>query len=142
MTAVEPLLCRVTTEPLSPDEHLAEVARQGSGATVLFTGVVRDHDHGRAVVSLEYVAHPTAAEVLRECLAQIAEDPQVRAIAASHRVGRLEIGDAALVAAVSAAHRGEAFDACERLVDLVKKRLPIWKRQTFADGTDEWVNCP
>jgi len=142
VTAVEPVLCRVTTDPLSSDDHLAAVARSASGATVLFAGVVRDHDRGRAVVSLEYVAHPTAADVLRDCLSEIATDPDVHSVAASHRVGELRIGDAALIAAVSAAHRGEAFAACARLVDLLKRRLPIWKRQIFADGTDEWVNCP
>jgi molybdopterin synthase catalytic subunit len=142
MTAVEPVLCRVTTAPLSTEEHLAAVERAASGATVVFAGVVRDHDHGREVVSLEYEGHPTAAAVLRECLAEIAADPLVQAVAASHRIGQLAIGDAALVAAVSAAHRGEAFAACARLVDVVKQRLPIWKRQVFADGTDEWVNCP
>jgi molybdopterin synthase catalytic subunit len=142
VTTVEPMLCRVTTDPLSSDDHLAAVAQSGSGATVLFAGVVRDHDHGRAVVSLEYVAHPTAADVLRDCLNEISTDPDVRSVAASHRVGELHLGDAAVVAAVSAAHRAEAFAACARLVDLLKQRLPVWKRQIFADGTDEWVNCP
>jgi molybdopterin synthase catalytic subunit len=142
MTAVRPALCRVTTEPLSVDEHLAAVARAASGASVVFTGDVRDHDHGRPVVTLEYEGHPSAEAVLRACLDEIAADPTVNAVAASHRIGHLEIGDTALVAAVSAGHRGEAFAACARLVDLVKERLPIWKRQVFADGTDEWVNCP
>jgi molybdopterin synthase catalytic subunit len=142
VTAVEPVLCRVTSEVLSADEHLAAVARSGAGATVVFSGVVRDHDHDRAVVSLEYVAHPSASDVLRDCLTEIAADPLVYAVAASHRVGELRIGDAALVAAVSTAHRAEAFEACARLVDLLKQRLPIWKHQFFADGTDEWVNCP
>jgi molybdopterin synthase catalytic subunit len=142
MTAVEPVLSRVTTEPLSAEEHLAAVERAASGASVLFAGVVRNHDHGREVVSLEYEGHPTADAVLRECLSEIAAEPLVIAVAGSHRIGPLAIGDAALVVAVSAAHRGEAFDACARLVDLVKERLPIWKRQVFADGTDEWVNCP
>jgi molybdopterin synthase catalytic subunit len=142
MTAVEPVLCQVTTARLSAQEHLAAVDRAASGATVVFAGVVRDHDHGREVVSLEYEAHPTAAAVLRECLAEVAADPLVHAVAASHRVGQLAIGDAALVAAVSAVHRGEAFAACARLVDMVKLRLPVWKRQVFADGAEEWVNCP
>jgi molybdopterin synthase catalytic subunit len=66
----------------------------------------------------------------------------VQSVAASHRVGELRVGDAALLAAVSATHRGQAFAACEQLVELAKKRLPIWKRQVFADGTEEWVNCP
>jgi molybdopterin synthase catalytic subunit len=142
VTAVSPVLCEVTTAPLSVDQHLAAVAGPRSGASVVFSGVVRDHDHGRAVVALEYEGHPSAADVLRACRAEIAADPQVHAVAVSHRIGPLAIGDAALVAAVSAAHRAEAFAACERLVEIVKERLPIWKRQVFADGTDEWVNCP
>lgn len=142
MTAVEPTLCAVSTEPLSVDAHEAAVSREASGAVVVFSGVVRDHDHGRDVVSLEYVGHPSADEVLRACRDEIAADPLVLAVAVSHRIGELEIGAAALVAAVSAAHRAEAFAACARLVDLVKERLPIWKRQVFSDGTDEWVNCP
>ena len=73
---------------------------------------------------------------------EIAADPAVYAVAVSHRVGVLRIGDVALVAAVSTAHRAAAFGACARLVDEVKARLPIWKRQVFSDGTDEWVNCP
>jgi molybdopterin synthase catalytic subunit len=68
--------------------------------------------------------------------------PDVIAVAVSHRVGRLKIGDLAIVASVSTPHRGEAFQACARLVDEAKARLPIWKRQVFDDGTDEWVNCP
>ena len=142
MTAVSPVLCAVTTAPLSVDEHLAAVAGPRSGASVVFSGVVRDHDHGRSVTALEYVGHPSAGDVLRACLDEVAADPQVHAVAVSHRIGSLSIGDAALVAAVSAAHRAEAFAACERLVDIVKQRLPIWKRQVFPDGTDEWVNCP
>ena len=142
MTAVEPALCEVTEAELVAGQHLAAVDRAGAGASVVFAGVVRDHDHGRAVVGLEYVAHPTAGAVLRACLDEVAADPLVHAVAVSHRVGELQVGDAALVAAVSAAHRAEAFAACARLVELVKERLPIWKRQRFADGTDEWVNCP
>ena len=135
-------MVEVTEAPLSPDLHAKAVAGAGSGATVVFSGVVRDHDHGRSVVELEYVAHPSAAEVLREVADEVAADPAVHAVAVSHRIGALQVGDAALVAAVSAGHRAEAFAVCERLVDLVKTRLPIWKRQVFPDGTDEWVNCP
>jgi len=142
MTAVSPVLCQVTGSPLSVDEHVAAVTADRSGASVVFSGVVRDHDHGRPVVELEYVGHPSAGEVLRACRDEIAADPLVHAVAVSHRIGTLGIGDAALVAAVSAAHRAEAFAACERLVEIVKQRLPIWKRQVFPDGTDEWVNCP
>jgi len=132
----------VTTDRLDVAAHEAAVADPRGGAVVSFAGVVRDHDHGRTVVSLEYEGHPTAESVLSEVVAEIAKDPDVYAIAVSHRVGPLEIGDVALAAAVSTAHRAEAFAACARLVDEVKARLPIWKRQVFADGTEEWVNCP
>jgi molybdopterin synthase catalytic subunit len=142
VTALSRVLCQITSAPLSVDEHLAAAAGERSGACVVFSGVVRDHDHGRPVVALEYEGHPSAADVLRACLDEIAADPLVHAVAVSHRIGTLAIGDAALVAVVSAAHRAEAFAACERLVEIVKQRLPIWKRQVFADGTDEWVNCP
>ena len=142
MTAVEAVLCRVTSEPLSVEAHMAAASGPASGAVVLFSGVVRDHDHGRAVTSLEYVGHPSAEDVLRACREEILADPAVHAVAVSHRVGPLAIGDAALVAAVAGAHRAEAFAACERLVEIAKARLPIWKRQVFPDGTDEWVNCP
>ncbi len=135
-------IVEVTEEPLSADLHAKAVSGPASGAMVVFSGVVRDHDHNRSVVELEYVAHPTAAGVLRAVADEIAAESAVHAVAVSHRVGHLRVGDLALVAAVSAAHRAEAFAATERLVDLVKERLPVWKRQRFADGSDEWVNCP
>ena len=122
--------------------HEKAVSDIRAGAVVSFQGVVRDHDHGRSVTLLEYEGHPTAADVLREVAAEIAADPDVYAVAISHRIGALGIGDVALVAAVSTAHRAAAFRACGRLVDEAKARLPIWKRQVFTDGTDEWVNCP
>lgn len=132
----------VGTEPLDVAFHEAAVGDPKAGAVVSFQGVVRDHDHGRAVLRLEYEGHPGAADVLREVAAEIAADPDVHAVAVSHRLGPLEIGDVALVAAVSTAHRAAAFAACARLVDEVKARLPVWKRQVFADGIEEWVNCP
>ena len=132
----------MSTERLDVAAHERAVDDRAAGAVVVFQGVVREHDHGRDVVELEYQGHPSADAVLREIAAEFAAEPDVLAVAVSHRVGVLAIGDVALVAAVSTAHRREAFDACARLVDAVKGRLPIWKRQVFADGTDEWVNCP
>ena len=132
----------VTTRPLDVAAHERAVGNPAAGAVVVFQGVVRDHDSGRVVTLLEYEAHPSAEAVLREVAAEIAADPGVYAVAVSHRIGPLEIGDVALVAAVSTAHRAAAFAACSRLVDEVKARLPVWKRQVFADGTEEWVNCP
>jgi molybdopterin synthase catalytic subunit len=135
-------LCAVVDETLDLAEHERAVADERAGAVVSFQGVVRDHDHGRGVTLLEYEGHPGAADVLREVAAEIAADPAVYAVAVSHRIGTLKIGDVALVASVSTAHRADAFAACARLVDEAKARLPIWKRQVFTDGTDEWVNCP
>ena len=135
-------LVEIRDDQLSLADHEAAVADRRAGAVVSFQGVVRDHDHGRGVTLLEYEGHPSAADVLREVAAEIAAAPDVYAVAVSHRVGRLKIGDVALVAAVSTAHREAAFAACARLVDEAKARLPIWKRQVFTDGTEEWVNCP
>jgi molybdopterin synthase catalytic subunit len=137
-----PQIARVVDEPLSVAEHEDAVADKAAGAVVSFAGVVRDHDGGRSVTELEYVGHPTAADVLAEIAAEFAARPGLHAVAVSHRVGMLGIGDVALACAVSAAHRGEAFTACAELVDEVKKRLPIWKRQVFTDGEEEWVACP
>jgi molybdopterin synthase catalytic subunit len=136
------VLVEVVDRPLDLAAHENAVTRTRAGAVVSFQGVVRDHDHGRGVTLLEYEGHPSAADVLREVATEIATDPDVYAVAVSHRVGALRIGDVALVAAVSTAHRAAAFRVCAHLVDEVKARLPIWKRQVFTDGTDEWVNCP
>lgn len=141
MTAGSPI-ARVVDEPLSVAEHEDAVADKAAGAVVSFAGVVRDHDGGRSVTELEYVGHPSAGDVIREVAEEFAAREGVHAVAVSHRVGLLGIGDVALACAVSAAHRGAAFTACADLVDEVKKRLPIWKRQVFTDGEEEWVACP
>ena len=130
----------LSADPIELAEHEALVAHPAAGAVVGFAGVVRDHDGGRPVTRLEYSAHPSAQTTLTAVAAEIAlECHGVRAIAVSHRIGTLQIGDAALVAAVAADHRTAAFDTCARLVDTVKARLPVWKHQFFADGSDEWV---
>ncbi|HET7665694.1 MAG TPA: molybdenum cofactor biosynthesis protein MoaE [Mycobacterium sp.] len=140
MTAVV-LRVELTDQPIQLSEHEALVSHESAGAVVSFAGVVRDHDGGRTVRRLEYSAHPSAQQTMADVAAEIAADSHgVRAIAVSHRVGTLHIGDAALVAAVAADHRGAAFETCARLVDTVKARLPVWKHQFFADGSDEWVN--
>jgi molybdopterin synthase catalytic subunit len=138
----EQLLVNVSELPLNVAAHERAVTRTSAGAHVVFCGVVRDVDHGRRVVELEYEAHPTAEQVLRDVAGQFAALPSIDGLAVSHRIGRLVVGDVALVAAVSSMHRREAFDVCARLVDEVKHRLPVWKRQVFDDGTDAWVNCP
>jgi molybdopterin synthase catalytic subunit len=110
-----------------------------AGGTVFFVGTVRDHDGGRSVTALEYSAHPTAEAELRRVAEKVVADFPVTALAAVHRVGPLLVGDAAVIVAVACAHRGEAFEACRRLIDDLKHTVPIWKRQRFAEGDDEWV---
>ena len=135
------LRAAVTESPVSLTEHELLVADAAAGAVVGFAGVVRNHDGDREVTRLEYAAHPSAGETLFELVAEVAATaPGVRAMAASHRIGPLAIGDAALVVAVSAEHRDAAFATCARLVDTIKERLPVWKHQFFADGPDEWVH--
>jgi molybdenum cofactor synthesis domain-containing protein len=137
------LRAEVSEAPLSVPEHAELVAGATAGAVVSFAGTVRDHDEGRDVHELEYVAHPSAGEVIATVAGEVADShPEVLGMAVSHRVGSLAVGDVALACAVACAHRGTAFAVCGELVDEVKRLLPIWKRQTFADGSDEWVNCP
>lgn len=138
------VLAAVTVDPLDVAAHEAAVAGPVSGAVVTFSGVVRDHDGGRSVQGIEYIGHPSAATVLAEVVADVTarSEPGVDAVAVSHRLGDLAIGEAALVVAVAAAHRQEAFAVAATLVDEVKHRLPVWKRQVFADGGEEWVACP
>ncbi len=136
------VLAAVGDAVLDLDQHAALVIDPAAGAVVTFAGVVRDHDHGREVVSIEYVAHPSAQDLVREVAAEVVARHPVDALAVSHRIGELGVGDVALAVAVSAAHRQEAFAAASDVVETVKHRLPVWKRQVFPDGTDEWVDCP
>jgi molybdopterin synthase catalytic subunit len=135
------LRAAVGEEPLDVAEHAALVEQAAAGAVVTFAGVVRDHDGGRKVRGLKYTAHPTAAKVVADVAGDVAARARgVRAVAVSHRVGVLGVGEVALACAVAADHRREAFDTCAELVEEVKRLLPVWKHQRFADGTDEWVN--
>ncbi|GAA2337612.1 molybdenum cofactor biosynthesis protein MoaE [Saccharopolyspora halophila] len=141
--AADVLRADVVDEPIDVDALARRVEHRAAGAVVTFGGVVRDHDGGRGVQELEYTGHPSADDVIVEVAGDIAARfDGVRAIAVSHRIGLLEIGDVALGCAVAAEHRKQAFTACSELVDEVKRRLPIWKRQVFDDHTEEWVNCP
>ncbi|MFT3970752.1 MAG: molybdenum cofactor biosynthesis protein MoaE [Micropruina sp.] len=132
----------IDDRPLDLHALAALVSDDRAGATVTFTGVIRNHDHGRAVNGIEYVGHPSADAVIATIAAELTDRDGVHSIVVAHRVGTLAVGDLALVAAVSASHRAQAFDTCSELVEQVKARLPIWKRQLFSDGTAEWSNCP
>jgi len=135
-------LLDIRDTPLDVAEVLDAVAGPAVGGIDVFVGTVRDHDRDEGVTGLEYSAHPTALSRLREVAEKVAARYDVLAVAAVHRVGRLEIGDAAVVVATAAAHRGEAFDASRALIDDLKATVPIWKHQLFADGSDEWVGTP
>ena len=139
------VLTQLTREPLDVAAHLEAVASPQAGASAVFVGTVRDHDPEAtgAVVTLEYSAHPEAERILTE-LATEAErfheqDETGLRIAVSHRVGSLSVGEAAIVCAVSSAHRADAFEVARDVVERVKAGLPVWKRQLEADGTAEWV---
>lgn len=129
----------VRDTPLSVDEALASVKRPNAGGLAVFVGVVRDSSSGRVVTKLEYSAYASMAKKEMERIgAEIeAEIPEVR-VSALHRVGMLEIGDAAVICVASAPHRGEAFRACRLLIDRIKERVPVWKREIGPDGI-EWV---
>ena len=128
--------------PLDVTEVLDAVADRAVGGIDVFVGTVRDHDDDQGVTALEYSAHPTALDRLQDVARSVAERYDVLALAAVHRVGRLEIGDVAVVVATATVHRAEAFEASRALIDELKDTVPIWKHQLFADGTEEWVGTP
>jgi molybdopterin synthase catalytic subunit len=128
--------------PLDVAEVVAALEDDESGGLTLFVGRVRNHDHGLGVEGLEYSAHPTALDALRRVCTEVAEQYDVHGVVAVHRVGRLAIGDIAVIVATTGAHRGEAFAASRALIDTLKAEVPIWKHQQFADGTQEWVGTP
>ena len=135
------MIARVVEQPLDLQFHVEHVSDPRAGAVATFVGLVRDHDpsvEGR-VTALEYSAHPDAAAVLHRIAVDIAADDDILGVAVSHRIGHLEVGQAAIVAAVASAHRAAAFDACRRLVETVKAELPVWKREILADGSHVWV---
>jgi molybdopterin synthase catalytic subunit len=120
----------------------AELNNPAAGAVVTFEGCVRDHNEGRHVQSLEYEVYVEMAE--REgtrILEEARERFGVLELRALHRMGHLEVGDLAVWVGVASAHRAEAFDACRYIIDALKHRLPIWKKEQYADGSEEWVNC-
>jgi len=130
----------VTEAPISVTELADAVHDAAAGAVVTFEGVVRNHDADRAVTGIGYSCHPTAGQIVEQIARDVAERGRVRALGVVHRVGNLTIGDAALAVAVSSDHRAEAFAVCSEIVEEVKMRLPVWKRQTFTDGSVQWSN--
>jgi molybdopterin synthase catalytic subunit len=127
-------------QPLDLATLVASVAEPGRGGTCAFLGAVRDHHAGRAVVELEYSAYgPMAEATIAEILAEAEGRWPVR-VAALHRLGRLAVGEAAVAVAAAGANREEAFAACRHVIEEIKRRVPIWKRERYADGTEAWVD--
>ncbi|MGI9085568.1 MAG: molybdenum cofactor biosynthesis protein MoaE [Aeromicrobium sp.] len=134
-------LLDIRDAPLSLDEVFAAVRDPEAGGIALFVGTVRRVDEGQPVDQLAYSSHPTALDRLGEVAQRIADECDVVALAAVHRVGKLAVGDLAVVVAASAAHRAQAFEAGRRLIDELKTEVPVWKRQTFTDGDAVWVHA-
>lgn len=128
----------ITEDVIDAAAVQAAVLSDTAGAVVMFHGIIRNHDGGQAVNSLDYSHHPEAQKFLENIIAEEETRTGLR-LAAVHRVGSLSIGDAALVAASAASHRKEAFEAIENLVERIKAEVPIWKRQHFTSGSSEWV---
>ena len=130
---------RVTEEPLSLEAVVAEVADERAGGIATFTGTVRRQSRGREVTHLEYEAYAEMAEdVMEKLAAELQERHELCAVAIHHRVGRLEIGEASVVIAVSAPHRQAALDACREAIDTLKETVPLWKKEVY-EGGEEWI---
>ena len=132
----------LTSETIDSIGLRASLENPTCGACVTFEGLIRNHNEGRKVLRLEYEAYGALANkegeaIVREALKRF----RIEEASCVHRTGLLEIGEMAVWVGVSSAHRGEAFKACSYIIDTVKQRVPIWKREHYADGTDEWVNC-
>ncbi|MGI9182740.1 MAG: molybdenum cofactor biosynthesis protein MoaE [Longimicrobiaceae bacterium] len=132
--------CRVTRDPLDAAAILREVATPSDGAVLLFWGIVRDQNEGREVDHLEYHAY---AEMAEAELSRIVEEAAARwatgEIAVVHRLGRLEVGEASVAIAVAAPHRAETYEASRYIIEELKRRVPIWKKEGYTDGAGEWL---
>ena len=136
------MLIRVTPGRLDPEEAIESVRRDEAGAVDLFLGIVRNTNKGRAVDHLVYDAYPSMAEkTMRELAEEAVERFDLTDSAVLHRTGRLEIGETSLLVAVSAGHRAATFEAGHWLVNEVKRRVPVWKKEVWADG-EEWIEGP
>jgi molybdopterin synthase catalytic subunit len=132
---------RLSESPVAPATLARELAHASAGACVTFEGWVRDQNEGRAVLRLGYQAYaPLAIDEGERILAEAREKFTILDARCVHRVGTLEIGELAVWVGISAAHRGAAFEACRHVIDEVKKRVPIWKNEHYADGESGWLH--
>ena len=132
--------CRITRDTIDPGELLRSVASPADGAVLLFWGIVRSQNDGRAVTGLEYEAYAGMAEhKLREIIREAQSRWPVGEISAVHRVGKLAIGEASVGIAVAAPHRAEVYEASRYIIEELKQRVPIWKREQYVEGPSEWL---
>ncbi len=130
----------IVSRPLDPAALLAEVSGSANGAAVLFVGTVRNVNEGREVTGIEYSGYaPMAERELEAIVAEAAEHFGTSNIAVEHRLGRLALLEASVAIAVAHPHRAAAYDASRYVIEELKRRLPIWKREEYVDGTREWV---
>ena len=130
----------IVERPIDPRALVEEVANHRNGATVVFVGTVREINDGAPVSGLDYSAYPAmAGKELEAIVAEASTRWKTSDIVAEHRVGALELGDASVVIAAAHPHRGEAFEAARYVIEELKKRLPIWKKEHYTDGRTEWV---
>jgi len=133
---------KIVAEPIAIESLKATLADAQAGACVTFEGWVRNHNEGKPVEALDYEAYAALAETEgNRILKEASERFELEHIVCVHRTGSLQIGDLAVWVGVTAAHRGAAFDACRYVIDEVKARVPIWKKEHYADGASEWINC-
>jgi molybdopterin synthase catalytic subunit len=133
---------RVSVTPLDPEHLKTALSASAAGACVCFEGWVRDHNEGESVRALEYEAHEAlATKEGQKILDEAAQRFSLQTAAAEHRIGHLEIGDCAVWVGVASSHRGEAFAACRYIIDELKSRLPVWKKEHYVDGQSGWINC-
>jgi molybdopterin synthase catalytic subunit len=133
---------RISAEPLDLIALKTDLLDPRAGACVTFEGWVRNHNEGKPVQALDYEAYAELAEAEgNRILIEARKKFAVQTVSAVHRVGALQIGDLAVWVGVGSAHRGEAFEACRYIIDEVKARVPIWKKEHYADGASEWINC-
>lgn len=133
----------LSATPLQPAQLADGLTAAGSGACVTFSGTVRNTNAGRDVIALEYEAYePLCLKEMARIFQEAQEKFPVTAVRVVHRTGRLEIGDAAVWIGVTAPHRAEAFDCCRYLIDELKARLPIWKKEFYRDGDSGWIGIP
>ncbi len=133
---------QITDKPIDVTELVTGLRNDSAGAYASFEGRVRNLNEGKNVLSLEYEAHePVAAGEGEKILVEATERFGLLTATSQHRVGHLELGDCAVWVGVSAPHRGEAFDGCRYIIDELKQRLPIWKKEHYRDGHSDWINC-